>query len=520
MKKVEKKKEVKKTKKKRAFTLIELLAVIIILGILMIIAIPSVTEYITNSRKGAYVITAKQYITSVRNKVNSLEYPFTDLSTIYYVPTKCIKLEKGGKSPFGNWKEAYVAVTFDGKGYTYYWTSTDSAGYGVKLTAENDLSESNIKSGITNIDINKQILGKTNVGKINTDTCSNMPVITIGTENAEPAITDAEYEAYYETFTPTNEKCFAFDPGTKTITAYYNNEENNLSNPACPKAVVIPKTINSVNVEKIADGTKTVNGVFANRSITSLIFPSTLKVIGNYASALNRLTSVIIPNTVTALGEGSFFWNNITDVTIGEGITTVSKEAFMYNPVSTLHLGSKIRVIDEEAFSQNRLENLTLPNGLTTIKRHAFSENMLKTVVIPDSVTTIDNYAFMRNQISSLTIGANTEVIGDSAFSENQLTALVLPAKVNRVGYSAFTDNRLESITIYNGDITINTHAFFVSNISNSGLTSIRNLTGKAFEWAGMLTDMVLTWDTFETGTVVVILDYDPETYLNVQITK
>lgn len=35
-------------KKKNGFTLIELLAVIIILGILMIIAIPSITKYISS----------------------------------------------------------------------------------------------------------------------------------------------------------------------------------------------------------------------------------------------------------------------------------------------------------------------------------------------------------------------------------------------------------------------------------------------------------------------------------------
>lgn len=42
----------------------------IILGILMIIAIPSVTQYIQNSRKEAYVKTAKSFSRAVMQEVN------------------------------------------------------------------------------------------------------------------------------------------------------------------------------------------------------------------------------------------------------------------------------------------------------------------------------------------------------------------------------------------------------------------------------------------------------------------
>ena len=80
---------------KKGFTLIELLAVIIILGILMIIAIPAVTEYISSSRKNAYITTASRYIDGVRNKINAAEIPVYDKETIYYIPGSCVSMEKG-----------------------------------------------------------------------------------------------------------------------------------------------------------------------------------------------------------------------------------------------------------------------------------------------------------------------------------------------------------------------------------------------------------------------------------------
>ena len=147
----------KKKKKKKGFTLIELLAVIIILGILMIIAIPSVTEYIGDSRRKAYITTAGQYVNGARNKVNSLEYSFLDEDTTYYVPIKCIPLEKGGESPFGEWRDAYVIVTYNGRdGYSYYWTSLDSSGYKVEITNVDDL---NVDSLVPNNNILNNRIG-------------------------------------------------------------------------------------------------------------------------------------------------------------------------------------------------------------------------------------------------------------------------------------------------------------------------------------------------------------------------
>ena len=145
--------------KKRGFTLIELLAVIVILGLLMAIAIPSVTKYITQSRKKTVTTTIGNYISALTNQVNDMEYVFTATNTVYAVPIECIALERGGNDPFGEWMQAsnsywaYVLVQYDDatSSYTYGFTFKDSAGYGLYPTTSEKLNESGkqIQTGLT-----------------------------------------------------------------------------------------------------------------------------------------------------------------------------------------------------------------------------------------------------------------------------------------------------------------------------------------------------------------------------------
>ena len=98
----------------KGFTLIELLAVITIMGILMMVAIPSVTRTIENSRRDTYADLAKSYVNTLRNSVLSDELKCGDYSVgatpdgVYYFAidsenqsTKDL-MESGGTSSWSN----------------------------------------------------------------------------------------------------------------------------------------------------------------------------------------------------------------------------------------------------------------------------------------------------------------------------------------------------------------------------------------------------------------------------------
>ena len=106
----------------KGFTLIELLAVITIMGILMMVAIPMISRTIENSRKDTFIDTVKKYCSSVRtmwaaDNFQCGNYVSSAVKTgSYYVKVDTssdshpVLLEQGGKSPWGN---------RDIKGYIY-----------------------------------------------------------------------------------------------------------------------------------------------------------------------------------------------------------------------------------------------------------------------------------------------------------------------------------------------------------------------------------------------------------------
>ena len=167
----------KKNLKSAGFTLIELLAVITIMGILMMVAIPSVSRTIENSRRDTFANVAKQYINTVRDAVladeltcgtgeNAQSVGATPDGLYYYridttAPGTKDLMESGGKSSWSNAEiQGYVAwykkttqatASANGKTQTTYATLLVDAGqHGLdQFTLETAISRSKVTTAAT-----------------------------------------------------------------------------------------------------------------------------------------------------------------------------------------------------------------------------------------------------------------------------------------------------------------------------------------------------------------------------------
>ena len=129
-------------KRNKGFTLIELLAVIVILGVIMLIAVPSVMNYIERSKRRTSELSVEGYVDAIKKSILNNQIKGTDLQP-------------------GTYKVSNLNSTVDING------SVPSKGLIIIDT------EGNISSGVLCIN-NYEVTYENNIAKITNENCNNV----------------------------------------------------------------------------------------------------------------------------------------------------------------------------------------------------------------------------------------------------------------------------------------------------------------------------------------------------------
>ncbi|MCL1844151.1 MAG: leucine-rich repeat protein [Defluviitaleaceae bacterium] len=154
-----------------------------------------------------------------------------------------------------------------------------------------------------------------------------------------------------------------------------------------------------------------------NTGLTTIIFPTTMRDIGNHAfsNAVN-LSTLELNDGLLTIGMGAF--NNARSLTgvlrIPDSVTSISSGTAA--PDRTFG-GTPVSVSKTQFQYANALDAVIIGNGLTTIPAGMFTSSGVSTVSVGTGVTSIGNQAFMAaGNLRIVTFMGDAPSLGTSAF--------------------------------------------------------------------------------------------------------
>ena len=394
-------------KKKKGFTLVELLAVIVILAVILVIAVPQIMDIIKESRKGTLISSAKLIAASAEStymsnqtlgiektitcsdvsKLNSEDY---ESCTITFDSNGKAKVTIVGK---GKFEGMSVCSATRETGEVSSECSTDVACFAYEEVGEQ----------VTSFDINEEacktyFVGKGSPADEAETVCTGGEVDGFSLKDEIDAlIQDGSEEAITQINELKTEGLISIqyvDLGI-SITGYSST---------CPKDVIIPSKIDNKTVVEIGDYAFTTEGVDPSAISNDLLYENyevnTLNMKAYSDSSLQPInipnygigiTSVTIPNSVTTIGSGAFHSNQLTSVTIPNSVTTIGFEAFSYNQLTSVTIPNSVTTIGSGAFSYNQIIKVNFPTTPLTIGCGAFEDNPIyDTLEYPSNITAED----------------------------------------------------------------------------------------------------------------------------------
>ena len=399
-------------KKKRGFTLVELLAVIVILAVILIIAMPKISDVIKNSKESSLETTAK-LIASQAEKKYTENQVLDNSSTI-----KCSDVAKISDADYESCNITFdskgnAKVSIVGKGKFEGLQVVDGTKDSAKASTKKDIVETAAKyfsyediTVVSNViveDVNKctsylQTMGMTEEQA--TTLCTTNQAtggITLQQAVSKGIIPSRDYET----------------AGLKvetrdgiSITGYQIGTVSNVEVKDANKCTSYLQTLG------VTEGQATTLCTTED-GLTELKYAVKEGDIPSYETAGLKVTyengggtDVVIPSQidgkpVAAIGNSAF---RDSDTGLGLGITSVI-------------IPNTITSIGVNAFKGNKLTNVEIPSSITRIGDYAFADNKITLVKFPSTLITLGCSVFYRNPImedSSYSFPSNVTEVCDN----------------------------------------------------------------------------------------------------------
>ena len=357
-------------KKKKGFTLVELLAVIVILAVILIIAMPKISDVIKNSKESSLETTAK-LIASQAEKKYTENQVLDNSSTI-----KCSDVAKISDADYESCNITFdskgnAKVTIVGKGKFEGLQVVDGTKDSAKASTKKEIVETAAKYFSY-----EEVEGGISITGYQIGTVSNVEVEDVN-----------KCASYFQTGGITEEQATTLCNGgsitvdgetfsLKSLVLAGNVPSKDYENAGLKIVyengggtdVVIPSQIDGKTVAAIGVGAFTTRGIIPTLTaynndykVSLLSYNSNKKYEikplaiggGTHTAAGLGITSVVIPNTVTSISEGAFYDNKLANVTIPSSVT----------------------LIGDSAFANNKITSITFPDTPITLGCHAFEGN-------------------------------------------------------------------------------------------------------------------------------------------------
>ena len=431
-------------KQKKGFTLVELLAVIVILAVILIIAMPKISDVIKNSKESSLETTAK-LIASQAEKKYTENQVLDNSSTI-----KCSDVVKINNTDYESCNITFdskgnAKVTIVGKGKFEGLQVVDGTKDSAKASAKKDIVETAAKyfsyeeaevvktttiSSVEVEDVNKctsyfQPLGITEEQA--TTLCTGGSITVDGvTASLKGVVTGGMPSTDYET------------AGLKVETVDIIIENVEVKDENKCKSYVQSHGNSEADATSFCTGNALSNGY----TIQKVVVLGYIPLMDYETAGLNVTYRPYEPNSSIKIT--GYNIEGGTDVVIpsqidGKTVVAIADYAFTtfgviptltaYNndyKVSLLSYNSNNNYVIKSLAEQMKIEGLgitsvIIPNTVISIGTSAFEDNKLTNVTIPSSVTLIAGFAFAYNKITSITFPDTLITLGCNVFYGNPI---------------------------------------------------------------------------------------------------